>query len=173
MSHIPIVGDEVEVLSKELEKSCVYLIWENFMDEAEGKMHTNPRNGKVVKQFLNALDEDDKTKVYFQAAVIEEQELDDHGKVESLRVMIGRMHQYLEKIKEAESLLASVGMKKASGSHPKPEVKIKIISFPPTKSPSPYSRPRARTPSAFPTSQSSKSAKRPTCGYCERYGVDC
>jgi hypothetical protein len=88
------------------------------------------------------------------------------------------MNLYMEKIKEAESLLASVGVRKASGSNPKSEAKIKTISPPPTKSLSPYvSSPRAHTPSAPPpASHPSKKNDRPIyneCGRCGHTSANC
>jgi hypothetical protein len=80
-------------------------------------------------------------------------------------------------IKEAVSLLASVGVKKASSSHYNPEAKKNIISPPPIKRLSPYGPPRARTPTAPPpASHSSKKNDRSSCSGCRRFGhtsADC
>ena len=112
MRRIPTIGDEVEALSKALEKGCIDLLWEDFIDGPGGQIKTNPKNNEVIKQFIHALDEDEKTKAYFKTAILEGQDLDQLGEIKSLRVMVGRMHLYLERIKSAESLLLSMGRRR-------------------------------------------------------------
>ena len=119
MRRIPTIGDEIEVLSKALEKGCVDLLWEDFVDGPGGQIRTNPKNNEVIKQFLNALDEDEKTKAYFKTAILEGQDIDQLGEIKSLRVMVGRMHLYLERINTAESLLVSIGRRRGDSRVPR------------------------------------------------------
>jgi hypothetical protein len=59
---------------------------------------------------------------------VDGQSIDELEELKSLRMMIGRMNLYLERIKQAQSLLASIGLGKTSDQPPSKV--LKMISSP-------------------------------------------
>jgi hypothetical protein len=79
MSRILDVGEEVEVLGTALEKGLLDLALDNYIPDSKhsGEVIENPRNLKVIKQFVGSIKATDRAKATYKQNIMEGQGIDE------------------------------------------------------------------------------------------------